>query len=117
MAKTGVFANHIESHKEATDANGNYATFGAGPDAGSDFYVSSEEDETAILSEADFGLAYCLNHKWRLITGYRVFAISGYADAVDQIPDNFDSYGNASRINNQGSLILHGGYIGGEFIW
>jgi hypothetical protein len=116
-AKTGIYRNRMESRKAITDGDGNYATFGSGGDIGRDFNISSEKEDVAFLTEADLGLAYRLNHKWRLIGGYRVFALAGYADAAKQIPATFDGINSAGLIHDQSSLILHGGYIGAEFIW
>ena len=117
LAKTGVYRNRIESQKAISDGNNNFATFGIGADVGQDYNLTAEKEDVAFLTEADFGLNYALNHKWRLLVGYRALAIAGYADAVDQIPAQFDSINAGSTIHNSGSLILHGGYIGGEFIW
>jgi hypothetical protein len=117
MAKTGIYGNRIESRKAITDGDYNYATFTAGADAGRNYNINAEEDELAFLTEADLGLTYRLNTKWSVIAGFRAFAISGYADAVDQLPTSFDSYDASAVIHNQGSLILHGGYVGGEFVW
>lgn len=117
LAKTGIYRNQIESRKAITDGDNNFATFGIGADAGQNYDIESEYEDLAFLTEADFGFNYAVNHKWRLLVGYRALAIAGYADAVDQIPSQFDSFGAGATIHNSGSLILHGGYIGGEFIW
>jgi len=115
--KVGIFGNHMESRKAIFDGYGDYATIGAGADAGAEFNIYSEKNDVAFLGEFDLGLAYAINCDWRFTAGYKVLAISGFADASQQTPATYDSLYSAGLINDQSSLILHGAYLGLERTW
>ena len=114
-SKVGIYNNRMEQSQEVYSTTGT-ATIAAGPDAGRPFALRSDKDDIAFLGEFDAGLAYCLNSRWRVSGGYKILAVSGYADSTNQIPYNFN-LAEAGLIQDNGSLILHGFYLGGEYAW
>jgi hypothetical protein len=52
---------------------------------------------------------------WTANIGYRVIGVSGVATAVGQIPRDFSLLNDASRINNDRSLILYGWTLGAAY--
>ena len=87
------------------------------PAAGQSFALENQKDDVAFLAEFDAGISYCLTPAWRLSGGYKVLAVSGYADSVSQFPNTFTSLVDAAEIKNHDSLILHGIYAGIEYSW
>ena len=102
---------------EALSGGTGGALIAAGPDAGQPFALESKKDDIAFLSEFDIGLAYCIKPCWRIAGGYKVLAISGYADSQNQLPYDYSSLATNGLIQNNNSLILHGAYIGLEHTW
>lgn len=111
--KTGIFNNNVNTRQRITDPTGTiYATV---PSAGNrNFDYSDEKNDVAFLSEIDLGLIYQISCKARLRVGYRALGIAGVALATDQIPYEFDNTLATESANTNGSLLLHGGYIGTE---
>lgn len=114
-SKVGIYNNRMEQSQEVYSPTGT-ATIAAGPDAGQPFSLRSDKDDIAFLGEFDAGLAYCLNKHWRVSGGYKILAVSSYADSTNQIPYNFN-LAEAGLIQDNNSLILHGFYLGGEYAW
>ncbi len=115
-SKVGVFNNRINQTQALSGGTGG-ALIAAGPDAGQPFALESKKDDIAFLSEFDIGLAYCIKPCWRIAGGYKVLAISGYADSQNQLPYDYSSLATNGLIQNNNSLILHGAYIGLEHTW
>lgn len=115
-SKVGIYNNHMRHVQSVTgDAGG--ADITAGPNAGQTYGLDTKKDDVAFLGEIDAGLAYCLNSNWRLSGGYKLLALSGYANPTKQLPRSFDDLGAAGLIHNDDSLILHGAYVGAEYCW
>ncbi len=111
--KTGIFNNNVNTRQRITDPTGAiYATVPSA--AGRNFDYGDEKNDVAFLSEIDLGLIYQLSCKARLRVGYRALGIAGVALATDQIPYEFDNTLATESANTNGSLLLHGGYIGTE---
>ena len=87
----------------------------AGPYAGQSYRVRSTHTGMAFLGQVDLGARYQVSKCWSLNGGYRVVGVSGLANAVDQIPSSFGNLQGASYLNNNGSQILHGAYVGATF--
>lgn len=115
-SKVGIYNNHIIQEQSVVGGGGG-AIISAGPDAGQPFALRSKKDDVAFLGEFDAGIAYCINRCWRVTGGYKVLAISGYADSVNQIPYAFNSLSTTGLIQDNNSLILHGIYVGAERTW
>lgn len=118
--KFGIYNNHmrqVQAVASGPGGGGGAVIGGAGPDAGQPFGLINKKDDVAFLTELDAGVAYNINCNWRLSGGYKVLAISGYADSVNQIPYDWSSIRSVAVIQDNNSLILHGIYAGVEYAW
>jgi len=113
--KVGVYNNHMRMEQAVAGGNGN-AIVNAGPFTGQAFAVNSSKDDVAYLAELGAGLSYSA-HRWRVSLGYRAIAVSGFAQAISQIPYDFTDLASAAAIQDHDTLILHGAYSGLEFTW
>lgn len=111
---TGVFNNHINTRQRFFDQNGSVPTLVSGTSAGREFDYSDQKNDVAMLGELDLGLTYQVNQRLRARFGYRTFGVAGVALAADQIPYDFTDTDRIQRANSNGSLLLHGGYLGLE---
>jgi hypothetical protein len=115
--KVGVYNNHINQMQRIYNADG-VAVVGPGnPLAGQAYDVNNSKDDVSFLAELDLGFDYQISRCWSLNFGYRAVAMTGVAFATTQIPRNFADIPGAQDINNDESLILHGGYAGATFMW
>jgi hypothetical protein len=115
--KIGVFNNHISQAQRIYNVNG-VAVVGPGnPLAGQAYDINTSKDDVSFLAEIDLGFDYRLSRHWSLNAGYRAVALTGVAFATTQIPRNFADIPGAEDIDNDESLILHGGYLGATFAW
>ena len=110
----GVFNNRINTNQRFFDQNGSVPVLASGVSAGGDFNFFDEKDDVAILGELDLGVTYQVSQRLRARFGYRTFGVAGVALAGDQIPSNFTNTDRIQRANSNGSLLLHGGYVGLE---
>lgn len=108
--KVGLYNNHMEQRQAIAGGNG-LATVG-----GQAFDVTAEKDDLAFVAELDAGLAYSISAHWRMSLGYKMLAISSYADATSQLLNSF-TIADAGQIMDHDSLILHGLFIGAEYAW
>ncbi len=115
-SKVGIYNNRMKQTQAFSGGSGG-VIINAGPDAGEPFALTSKKNDVAFLGEFDAGLAYCINPCWRLTGGYKVLAVSGYADSVNQIPTDYSSLATNGLIQDNNSLILHGLYVGVEHTW
>lgn len=112
--KTGIFNNNVNTRQRITDPTG--TIFATVPSAGNrNFDYSDEQNDVAFLSEIDLGVILQFSRKARIRVGYRAIGVAGVALATDQIPYEFDNTLATETANTNGSLLLHGGYIGTEF--
>ena len=112
--KFGLYTNRMNTSQSIHDGNGTYGVVTAGPYTGSDYNLSSRDDEAATLGELDLGLNYQISQCWRANVGYRAFGVSGIALAPEQIPYNFQTFNETNTIKSNGDLLLHGAYFGLE---
>lgn len=96
IPKVGVYGNQMNNLTlvYAGDAQNN-------PDT--DF--TTHKSDVSVLSELDLGLSWAFHSRWRLSGGYRIVSVTNLALADNQ----FAAYG---MIEQSGSLILHGAFIG-----
>jgi hypothetical protein len=71
----------------------------------------------ATLGELDLGLGFRISNAWTIRGGYRLFGLTGVADAVESHPTTFVSVYDAGRVRADDSFVLHGGYVGLDFNW
>jgi len=114
--KFGVYNNHIKHWSRIGGHNGAAVVVG-GPNDGMVYDVRSSKDDIAFLGEFDLGMGYRFTQHWRLRAGYRLVGISGIALAPNQIPYNFAGIQDVVNVDSNGSMLIHGGYAGLEFMW
>jgi hypothetical protein len=71
----------------------------------------------AFLGEVEAGVGIRLTPGITGTCGYRVVGISGVATAPGQIPNDFSDFNAVRRIQDDGSVLLHGLSIGGMYNW
>ena len=92
-----------------------YATINSGSYSGQAYNVSSSTNQFSFLSEFNLGVGYQISPCWRAVGGYRLMGATGIALAPNQIPNNFSYMPGVAKINNDGSLLMHGAFVGLEF--
>ena len=112
---SGIFNNNIQTQQNFFDANGVGAVLTDGPSTGREYDYGDEKNEVAIIGELEAGVTYQIGRRARLRAGYRALGISGVGLAADQIPVDFRRTERAQSVNSNGSLLLGGGFLGGEF--
>lgn len=116
--KFGAYGNAINQKSAMYGALGNaYIDNALSPNNGRDFNVSGTKGRVSFLGELDLGAGYQVTKRFSINGGYRVVAVSGVALATEQIPQNFEDLGIVASTPSNGDLLLHGGYLGGQFIW
>jgi len=110
----GVFGNRSEvwNRMDAPVAGGD-VTF----NNGDTFDIRYEDDGIAVLGELRAGMSYQYSCNWRLFGGYRLLGISGVALAFDQVADQNISAAQASYVDSNGSIFIHGLQAGVEYTY
>jgi len=111
--KTGVFFNAIDHRTKILGAAG-YA-FIEDPaimNWRDDFDEYSKKTDMSFLGQLELGFDYLLTPSCQLTAGYRVMGVTGMAFATDQIPASFAEAAEGQSVTSDGSLIMHGAYIG-----
>lgn len=114
--KLGVYGNYINHASEIGGSQG-VATINTGPFNTREFSVNNSKEDVAFLGEAKIGLEYCINPCWTATFGYQAFAVTGVALPSDQIYHDLRGINDVEIVDSNGSLILHGGYVGLEYGW
>ena len=111
--KFGVFANVINHHAQIQGSAG-YAMAGdlSSPLAATQ---SLNKDDFATLGQFDLGLQYHWNDRCRMTTGYRIVGINGLALPTDQLAQSLESIATGTQVHSNGSILLHGIYVGLEY--
>ena len=109
--KAGLFNNRARSSQSLSD---NFGTFGQ-VNGGEDFNFQDSKNDIAFLGELDFSLVMHVSFNARARIGYRAIGVSGVALSPDQIPLDFRHTPSARDTDTNGSLLLHGAYVGLEF--
>jgi hypothetical protein len=79
--------------------------------------ADSTDTALATLGELDLGLGFRLSNAWTIRGGYRLFGITGVANAMESHPVSFASVADAGRVRADDCFVLHGGYVGLDFNW
>ncbi len=113
--KFGVYGNRVNyNHRLGTETSLAYLT-AAGTD---DINVESSDTVLAGLGELDMGLGYRINDAWSVRGGYRVLAICGVADAVENTQNtDYRSLATVGAFDANDCYILHGAYVGLTYNW
>lgn len=112
--KFGLYGNHID-HRSRIGSSAGPATVAGGPNAGTVWDISSDKDDVAFLGEVALALHYQISSGWSLRGGYRALAVTGIALPSAQIPNNFEDVFGVAQIDSNGSMILHGAFLGVEY--
>ena len=115
--KVGVFNNHVSQMQRIYNSTGTAVVDAGNPLAGTVYDINSSKDDVSLLAELDIGFDYRFSCHWSINAGYRAVAITGVALATSQIPVSFGDIPGAQDIDNDESLILHGGYLGATYAW
>jgi len=107
--KFGIYGNSISQRQQIYGLAG-YAYANTGAYANQNYDISSSKTDVAFLGQLDLGLEYCINCCWSVGFGYRVISVTGVALAPEQIPYDYSDYADATYIDSNGGLILHGAY-------
>ena len=114
-ANVGVYNNHINYSSYAGTTTDAATVVSTNSFNGQPYNLSNSTNDVAILSELTSGVGLRLTRGWSANIGYRVIGVSGVATAVGQIPRDFSLLSDASRINNDRSLILYGWTLGAAY--
>jgi hypothetical protein len=108
--KVGIYDNHITNNFNAYLGNGTISRPTPGSGVTGSYPVSSSTDTVAFLTQIDLGLDWKFASHWDAQIGYRVVAASriGLADA--QIPFYVVDIPAIADIDQNGDLIMHGGF-------
>ena len=79
--------------------------------------VPATRNALAGIGQIDLGLRYNLNCRWSFNGGYRVVGIAGLATSDGQIAETFADPRMAAVIKADQSVLLHGGFFGGTYLW
>lgn len=112
--KFGMYGNHIE-HRSVIGGSRGIATINSGVNRGEDFCVHNSKNDVSFLGEIDLGFTRCITPRLSVSAGYRAVAVAGIAHPTDQIPHDLRMIQNVDHIDSNGSLVLHGGYLGAEY--
>jgi hypothetical protein len=109
----GVYANDASATSRIGGGAG-LATINNGPNLGREWLVSADKTDIAFLGEVRAGLARQLTTNWRLAADYRVVAASGVALPTNQIFPDLRGLQDVEKLATNGTLILHGLFVGAE---
>jgi len=102
--KIGLYGNHI-THDSRLNTLGGEA-----------FNIHSSKNDVAFLAQLDLGVDFWLTNCWKLYGGYRAVAVSGVANAEEQM-SQVVSLSDIANIDSSGEVILHGVFAGLELRW
>jgi hypothetical protein len=117
-SKAGIFGNRttFDSYAGTTNTPGIISSYSAAYD-NQDYVIHSTKTGLSLLGEVETGLAFRITQGITGTCGYRVVGVSGVATAPGQIPSDFSDITSIRRIQNDGSVILHGLSFGGMYNW
>lgn len=109
----GIFGNHMRMRQRFDlPTGGNDLRYANGTQ--DSFMVDTNETDVAMLAELRAGASYQYSCNWRVYGGWRALGVSGVALTFDQIPTAFITPNQASYIQSNGSIFLHGLQAGVE---
>jgi hypothetical protein len=115
-SKVGVFGNYI-THNSVIGGPAGVAVINNGPNINQAFNVSNNKTDVSFLAELFLGCGYCVTQHFSVSAGYRAVAVTGLAMPSDQIYPDLRGINDLYTIESPSSMILHGAYFGGQFIF
>ena len=104
--KFGFYGNHIQTENRVYNGDGSTL-----------YNFSQDTTGVSFLGELDLGASWQLTQHWRAFGGYRAIALTGVALSDNQIPHFLAAADELQTINRNGSLIVHGAFMGAEFCY
>ncbi len=101
--RLGIYGNHISHESFLRTGNGEL------------FDIRSHKNDVAFVGQLDVGGDYYFNDNLKLFGGYRLVAVSGVALSDEQIPQRIDDAAAIADVDSNGSLLLHGAFMGLEY--
>jgi len=114
-ANVGVYNNHINATSYAGTTSDAATVLSSNSFNGQPYNLNSSINDVAVLGELNSGVGLRVTRGWSANVGYRIIGVSGVATSVGQIPRDFSLLNDASRINNNRSLILNGLTVGAAY--
>lgn len=111
IARIGLYGVHARQEQFLVGGNG-LALVGSGPFAGEVYAVQSSSTNVALVGQLDVGGQWQFHPRFSAQLAYRLVGVEGVALVEDQIPSDFSNLAQARRLDNSGSLVLHGAFIG-----
>jgi hypothetical protein len=109
--KFGIYGNHIDGDYQMGLGDGvTRASQSRYP--GVEFPVQSDKNCVSFLTQVDVGVDWQIAPHWDARIGYRVVAVTGVGLADNQIPQYMSDMPALADINHNGSLVLHGAFVG-----
>lgn len=115
-AKAGVFVNDANSRSTIGGAAG-LATINNGPNLGAAWDISSSDQDIATIAELQAGISCPITQYWRVRGDYRIIGISGVALPTNQIYQDLRGIQDVALLARNGSLFLHGVFLGLEHVY
>ena len=103
--RVGLYGNHISHESFLRTGNGEL------------FDIRSHKNDVAFLGQIDVGGDYYITDNLKLFGGYRLVGVSGVALSDEQIPQRIDDAAAIADVDSNGSLLLHGAFMGVEYRW
>lgn len=111
--KFGVYDNYMTLDYDIHTQDGTHATQTAYPDR--QYPIHATHNGFSFLTEVDVGAKWQFSPHWEAMAGYRVVAVTGAGLAENQVPHFGVDTPAVADIDRNGSLILHGAFMGLTF--
>jgi hypothetical protein len=108
----GIYNNYIENRFQAYRGDGAVANPTAASGVTGSYPVESDKSVLSFLTQIDLGVNWQFTQRWSARIGYRVLAVTGMGLADHQIPHYVVDIPEIADIDANGTLILHGGFVG-----
>jgi hypothetical protein len=117
-SKAGIYGNRVtfDSFAGTDSTTAIISSYNAAYD-NHEYAFQSTKTSLAFLGEVETGVGINITRGLTATCGYRVVGISGVATAPGQIPNDFSDFNAVRRIQDNGSVLLHGLSIGGMYNW
>ncbi|MEX2188129.1 MAG: hypothetical protein WD875_15085 [Pirellulales bacterium] len=101
--RLGIYGNHISHESFLRTGNGEL------------FDIHSYKNDVAFMGQLDVGGDYYITDNLKLYGGYRLVGVAGVALSDEQIPQNIQDSAAIADVDSNGSLLLHGAFMGLEY--